>query len=147
MIKKAIIITLSVLLVSAIGYAGDKDEEEVSASEEREAVAVARTITMAPPEGVEAKQPPVTFSHLEHAMDHGCGACHHQWEPEKQDVPHACSTCHTNFEQMQGEMSFFKAFHDRQAEASCLGCHGATIKEEGSPAGPIKCNECHIRKE
>lgn len=135
------ILVLSLLAVGFLlgsGYAKDCPESEKE-------IELEKTIITETPEGVESTQPQVTFPHLNHAMEYGCAACHHQWEPDTEASPAKCFECHSNTKERTGEDSYFAAFHDRQAETSCLGCHMTTSRDEDSSSGPLKCNECHIR--
>ena len=133
---------IGISLIFNSGYAQDCPEAE---KEVVKSVEVVRAIIMETPKGVESSQPSVVFSHLDHAMDYGCAICHHKWNPEEEASPKQCVECHSNTEERRGEDSYFAAFHDRQAEASCLGCHMITAQEEELPNGPTRCNECHIR--
>jgi len=89
------------------------------------------------PEGQEATQPPVDFSHVGHG-DFECAECHHKWDGSGAVTPCSTEGCHSNYASKKGADSFYGAFHDRQSMHSCLGCH----KAEG---GPIKCTDCHVR--
>jgi len=92
------------------------------------------------------------FTHKKHAAEYKieCGQCHHVYEGGKNiwkqgaDVQ-ACQKCHTNIKtgkelntatEEEKKLSLFRAFHD-----NCRGCHTKEKK------GPIKCTECHKKKE
>lgn len=137
----ALILTLILLTIGVFlsyGYAQDCSEQE-------KGIELVRTVVVETPEGVESTQPSVTFSHLGHAMEYGCAACHHKWELESDSSPAKCFDCHNNTEERTGKDSYFAAFHDRQAETSCLGCHASVNLNDEAAEAPIRCNDCHIR--
>jgi hypothetical protein len=98
-------------------------------------------MTLSVPEGAEATQAPVDFSHTKHSAVE-CTTCHHKWD-ETGD-PQSCSDsgCHNNLEAKRGDDSFYMAFHDRRSEQSCIGCHSAKGKA-GEATGPKSCTKCH----
>ncbi len=76
-----------------------------------------------------------------------CQTCHHMWQDEC-EPPLGCteSGCHdllgaTGAEMSEVESAYF-AFHEKDTEQSCMGCHDA-LEEAGEPAGPLDCNACH----
>ncbi|MEF8888428.1 MAG: cytochrome c3 family protein [Desulfohalobiaceae bacterium] len=89
---------------------------------------------------MEADRAPVPFPHLQHSMDYGCGDCHHEWNRQERNLPQTCISCHDEFETTHGEASYFGAFHSRQKQWSCVGCH--TGLGEDSDA-PLTCPACH----
>ena len=98
------------------------------------------------PEGVEAKQPPVTFSHEAH-KDLDCKACHHEWDGKGEIGGCMDQGCHDIIDaktpqEKKDPRFYYNAFHDRKSTISCVGCHSELRKAE-KPTGPIGCKECH----
>jgi hypothetical protein len=122
----------------------DEDEQTAEEATACPFVQLTKTLTMEPPAEMEAKQGPVTWPHLAHAMQYGCSICHHKWQPEEEALPQKCFTCHNN-ENQQGAPNFFVAFHDRKSDKSCLGCHSALKKENPETPAPLVCTQCHVR--
>lgn len=95
-------------------------------------------MTITVPKGMTATKSPVAFSHKGHAAVE-CKVCHHKGDTFKK-----CSSagCHdsTDPKDKSSDKSFYRTFHNRQSERSCVGCH----KKQGK--GPIKCTECHPKK-
>jgi hypothetical protein len=94
----------------------------------------------------EYEKPPVKFSHQRHPKPRiACEKCHHDYEGgrnlwrEGQPVE-KCQTCH-GLTPKADLLDAKNAFH-RQ----CKGCHLAKRKVR-QPAGPIKCEGCHRRRE
>ena len=87
----------------------------------------------------------VPFSHKQHA-DVNCDTCHHRprcaichFSPREQFSPDAsCSTagCHPDMGNSREPMSRFMAFHKRDSERSCYGCHLKDGRTDG-------CMPCH----
>ena len=115
------------------------------------------TITLAPPESVEAKRSEVDFPHDLH-FNFACMECHHQWTAEEEPIQ-SCGTsgCHeldAPPEPDSGDdaiMYYKNAFHDL-----CLGCHreikalnkkvAMTLggsEEQVQTTGPTGCILCH----
>ncbi|EGB13374.1 Cytochrome c, class III, conserved region [Pseudodesulfovibrio mercurii] len=99
------------------------------------------TLRLEPPKTMEAVKSPVDFphgAHLNRAAD--CTTCHHTWDG-KSDI-RACgsSGCHDQ-PGKKGETAFYTAFHGKDTDRSCLGCH-KTAKKDGKPA-PASCKQCH----
>lgn len=103
-----------------------------------QAVEAPADMTIQAPAGLQTTQSPVKFSHKGHAKI-DCKVCHHKGETQQKC---ASAGCHDSADAKDktSEKSFYKAFHDRASERSCLGCH----KKEGK--GPLKCPECHPKK-
>lgn len=95
--------------------------------------------------------PQVGFNHATHDAV-ACSTCHHTWDGKGQ--PQACndSGCHDNYTERQDTMSYFKAFHAKDAEASCLGCHLKNNQVQKAKGGktlalaPCSNNVCHVAK-
>jgi len=125
-------------------------------SEEGELCFPLGTITLTPPEGVEAERAPVEFPHSVH-FDYSCKACHHEWTGGEEDLGCMASGCHDSGTSLlmtnpdEAYRYFKTAYH-----AQCIGCH-KEIKEENlrkemslkdieeplPKTGPTGCNECH----
>ncbi|BDQ35576.1 cytochrome c3 family protein [Pseudodesulfovibrio portus] len=93
------------------------------------------------PAGIKATKNPVTFPHAKHdAAGVECATCHHTWD-SKSDVQ-SCSTagCHDQ-PGKKGETAYYSAFHAKNADNSCLGCH-KIMKKEGKVV-PVSCKDCH----
>jgi len=99
----------------------------------------------------------VVFTHQNHIKAHNisCRECHHVYEEGKnvwnEGMPIAkCETCHDE-PTVKGERTLPPeaqkknlklAFHD-----NCQGCHKKTRKENPETKAPVKCSECHGKKE
>ena len=126
-----------------------------------------KTLSLTPPEGVEAKRPPAVFSHAEHAFRHPCAACHHAWEIGEEIQNCSTSGCHDqgsppekparrswkDLEYSGENIVYFKFAYHRL----CIGCHretkvtlkddsqGGTESEEGTADSlPTGCVDCHL---
>jgi hypothetical protein len=92
--------------------------------------------------------PAVNFGHGQHASI-ACGECHHMWTGK--GPVEACNSagCHDTVTDRADAMSYFKAFHNKEAKMSCIGCHAKLNeerKEKGKPVLNItNCmtNICH----
>lgn len=93
------------------------------------------------PEGIEATQSPVVFSHDSHS-DLDCAACHHKLDEEPDDYSCVSAGCHDDWEAKRGDASAYQAFHNFRSEHSCLGCHRVKA-QAGEESGPAKCPDCH----
>lgn len=90
----------------------------------------------------------VSFDHSAHD-NIGCDTCHHKprcaichFSPKLDSSPYAsCSTvgCHPREGRSMNPDSRFMAFHKRDSQRSCFGCHVA----EGNADG---CRPCHSDK-
>jgi len=140
MTRKILVFIFVFLLIWGLAYAQEASEATEGAEMEASFV-FDKDLTLNPPEdGMEAIRAPVPFPHLKHSMDYGCGKCHHQWDMAKRNTPRTCVSCHENFETTHGEGSYFGAFHSRQKDRSCVGCH----YEQGEESvAPLKCPACH----
>lgn len=93
--------------------------------------------------------PGVKFSHGQHGSI-GCVKCHHMWDGTSE--VQACNTagCHDNLTERQDPMSYFRAFHDKEADYSCLGCHlKSNIERKAHGQKPLSVapcsnNGCHV---
>ncbi|MFW5752111.1 MAG: cytochrome c3 family protein [bacterium] len=130
---------LGIGLIINSSYAQDCPEAEPDLN-------LTRIIIMDTLEEGERTLPVITFDHLSHAMDYGCATCHHKWDPATEAAPTDCFDCHSNTEERKGPDSYFAAFHDRQSEFSCVGCHAVANQEDESLGAPIRCNDCHAEE-
>ena len=97
------------------------------------------------PAGWQATKPCVDFSHASHSgAGVECATCHHTWDGK--GTIQSCSTpeCHDQ-QGKKGAQTFYAAFHDKNAESSCLGCHKTANAKDGSSL-PVSCKDCHARK-
>jgi len=140
MARKMLLFVFIFLLMCGIAYAQEGGESAEGAKMESSFV-FDKTLTLDPPEeGMKAERAPVPFPHLQHSMDYGCADCHHQWNRQERNVPRTCVSCHDDFETTHGEGSYFGAFHSRQKQRSCVGCHSGQGEESSAP---LKCPACH----
>ncbi|MFW6324771.1 MAG: cytochrome c3 family protein [Desulfovibrionales bacterium] len=98
------------------------------------------------PEGVDAKQGPVDFSHIAHEQLE-CGACHHTWDGEGPIQGCMSQGCHDLIDpkspqEKRDPAYYYTAFHARGSELSCVGCH-TSMKRRGESFGPTGCQDCH----
>ncbi len=107
-------------------------------------------LTFKRPAGVlKTSFPPVSFSHGQHA-NIACVTCHHMWDGKSKIEGCATEGCHDNLRERQDPQSYFRAFHDKNADNSCLGCHMKTNiarKEKGQKplaVAPCSNNGCHV---
>ena len=145
-----LIVLAGVLFCVPMFYAEAQDAEELCIP--------VGTITLAAPDGVEAKRAPVDFPHSQHFAIN-CMECHHEWDGGTEYLSCSTSGCHDVIEPPSkadpddAALYFKTAFHK-----SCIGCHKA-IKAENKkraqsmlspvkellPVGPTGCVECHPR--
>lgn len=98
-------------------------------------------IILKTPEGVQATQSPVAFSHEAHS-ELECADCHHKLDENPDNYGCTSAGCHDDFESKRGDHSAYAAFHNFRSEHSCLGCHRAKAKA-GESTGPARCPDCH----
>jgi hypothetical protein len=138
----------------------------VSGQDEDETMSVPMgDILLEPPEGVEAKRPPVNFPHSTH-FGFNCLTCHHKWEMDESIVSCTTSGCHdavaSPVKSGKGKVdedqliNYYKtAFHKM-----CISCHremkaqnkklemsGRVLKDKLPNVGPTGCNGCHVTDE
>ena len=105
-------------------------------------------IEMKAPEGTKMTKAPVTFTHKKHEADYGidCLVCHHK--AESKDAIKGCASegCHTDASKAakKDPKGFYEAFHNKKADASCLGCHKK--EKKAGKAAPVGCKDCHPKK-
>ncbi len=106
-------------------------------------------ITMEAPEGAKVTKTPVTFTHKKHEADYGidCLVCHHKAESKEAIKGCASEGCHTDASRAakREPTGFYSAFHNKKADASCLGCHKKE-KKAGNNNAPLSCKDCHPKK-
>jgi hypothetical protein len=93
----------------------------------------------------------VKFSHDVHTATIGCDTCHHlprcaicHYKPTEKQSPWAsCSSpgCHPDVGRSQDPHSRFMAFHTRESDRSCFGCHTARAEEQGVSQGCLPCHD------
>ena len=117
------------------------------------------TITLAPPDGVEAKRSHVEFPHSAH-FGILCQRCHHQWEGDEEVSSCTTSGCHDLEEAPAKDdgdepILYYKAaYHDL-----CIGCHKEISVQNAElekvfqqadagilPTGPTGCVKCHPKE-
>ena len=140
MSRKVLVFACIFILSCGLAFA-QQGSESAQDTQLKDSIVFDKNLTLTPPEdGMDAERAPVPFDHLQHSMDYGCGECHHQWDMEKQNEPRTCVSCHNDFETVHGEGSYFGAYHNRQQQRSCVGCHS---KQGEDSAAPLKCPACH----
>lgn len=93
---------------------------------------------------------PVVFPHQKHLSLGDCTVCHHKWK-DRSKAPKKCTSsgCHDLIGAKGPEMtkvnSSYYAFHSKESDRSCKGCH-MNRKEAGKSAGPTNCTKCHPQK-
>jgi hypothetical protein len=101
----------------------------------------ATSLLRIPATGSRSK-PPVKFSHRLHKDRRvACTQCHHEYQGRRnvwhEGLPvEKCRACH-GLKPASRRPDLKNAFH-RQ----CKGCH-LRRRQQGRPAGPIKCQNCH----
>lgn len=116
------------------------------------------TLTIEPPEEVDAKRGAVEFPHGLH-FQFSCQSCHHDWDGESEVDNCTTSGCHDETEPSgtrdikdpDNVLYYLAAYHN-----ICVECHRdlekerqeaikkAILKEEDLPkSGPVGCNGCH----
>jgi len=164
--RKFIVFSLC-LLIGLLWSSG----QSLSGETQKEICAPLKTMLLKPPPTVEARRPPVEFSHSKHLLLYSCKTCHHDWDGGEQISSCTASGCHgptkpTKIGKRMGraswldfsvvEIKYFKnAFH-RQ----CIVCHKQIKirnmalmekskggpKPELEPTGPNTCRKCHVKK-
>lgn len=88
---------------------------------------------------------PIKFNHGQH-FNVACTTCHHTWDGKSQVQGCAAQGCHDNFTGQDGALSYFNAFHSRDAEQSCVGCHKRKTGEGSKKLKNMPChnNSCHV---
>lgn len=156
----AVCVVLALILGNALIVSGESSDDTMCIP--------MGTITLEPPEGAEAKRPPVNFPHPVH-FSFNCQQCHHTWE---MDAPiESCTTsgCHDGVvaptkaqkgapseDPKELAVSYYKTAYHRL----CISCHkemklqnikletsGKVIKEKLPNTGPTSCRSCHVKEE
>jgi len=118
------------------------------------------TISLHPPESVEAKRSPVDFPHAQH-FAYDCRECHHKWVGTEQIQNCTTSGCHDlTISPLKAEDPEVKAlpqvrYYKKAYHQNCIVCH-RDIKAENKKlemaqanldslkkTGPTGCKECH----
>lgn len=146
-------LTVSVIFsVSAVSQNPEKSPSQFSdLIEVKNTITYPRDLTFKrPPQAMKTNFAPAKFSHSGGHTSVACQTCHHAWDGVGKVDSCASPGCHDNFSQRYEPVSYFKAFHSRKAENSCLGCHikiNAELKAAGKPLLKISgCaqNICHV---
>ena len=138
-----IALAASIFLVASL-YAGTKVEDE---------------FFMNSP--YEHKKSLSKFTHKKHATDYKitCGECHHddKGQPltnlKEGDDVQKCIECHKKPGQIKGKKAKGlskkqkREYHANAVHDNCIGCHRRFNKEKGTKTAPVKCTECHPKKE
>ncbi|WP_272700717.1 cytochrome c3 family protein [Desulfovibrio sp. Fe33] len=99
-------------------------------------------IKLGPPTGMEATKSLVDFPHGRHVKaDMECATCHHTWDGKSEIKGCSASGCHDQPGKKEAT-AFYSAFHAKNTDKSCLGCHKIVKKRDGKPV-PISCKQCH----
>ncbi|WP_319542978.1 cytochrome c3 family protein [uncultured Pseudodesulfovibrio sp.] len=99
-------------------------------------------LKLGPPEGMKATKTLVDFSHAKHdAAKIDCTSCHHTWDGTSDIQSCATPGCHDQ-PGKKGETAYYSAFHAKNSDKSCLGCHKIIKKRDGKPV-PVSCKSCH----
>ncbi|UJX40254.1 cytochrome c3 family protein [Desulfovibrio sp. JY] len=146
MFSMLVLFVFTLALASAAYSEGGKFSAIVDA---KSTVCYPLELTFKRPAGVlKTSFAPVTFSHGQHG-NIPCVTCHHMWDGKSKIEGCATEGCHDNLKERQDPMSYFRAFHDKNAANSCLGCHMKTNiarKEKGEKplsVSPCSNNGCH----
>ena len=100
-------------------------------------------------EGGTSKRMTVTFVHKSHRnIGVSCKHCHHE---TSSDVPYSScrEACHsTPGARERDPMSMFMAFHARDTDRSCLGCHSQLAAKDPAKYPQFNgCRPCHMTPE
>jgi hypothetical protein len=94
-----------------------------------------------PPKSMKATKTLVDFSHDRHGTAKiECITCHHTWDGKNDIKSCSVSGCHDQ-PGKKGNTAFYRAFHSKKSDSSCLGCH-KIVKKGGTPV-PVACKSCH----
>ena len=124
----------------------------IIAAESEEVMCIpVRTITLDPPETVEAQRSSVEFPHPTH-FAFSCQTCHHQWDGNSQVQSCTTAGCHDldtppeALEKTEAQTVSTMAYYKTAFHAQCIGCH-KTIKarNQNTASGPTGCIGCHPR--
>ena len=141
----ALVIALAVSMFLVAGlYAGTKVEDEFFMNSD-----------------YKHKKSLSKFTHKKHAVDYKitCGECHHddQGKPlndlKEGDDVQKCIECHKKPGQIKGKKAKGlskkqkREYHANAVHDNCIGCHRKFNKEKETKAAPVKCTDCHPKKE
>lgn len=101
------------------------------------------------------------FTHKKHVTDYkiGCGDCHHddQGKPltnlKEGDDVQKCIDCHKKPGEIKGKKAKGlskkqkREYHANAVHDNCKGCHRTFNKKNNTKAAPVKCTDCHPKKE
>ncbi len=150
-----VVLLLGVIAFSTLG---------VAIAEEKEMCVPMGTISLGPPESVEAKRAAVEFQHNRHFVI-ACNKCHHTWNVEEPITGCMTGGCHDldtlpkkddsdTVDRENAHRYYKNAYHGQ-----CIGCHKAMKMEIEKSAktlvamdkpvpvtGPTGCIECHPKQ-
>ena len=123
------------------------------------------TITLEPPEGVEAKKSAVPFPHSKHFVTE-CKECHHKWTGQEKIKNCTTSGCHDLTEAPEKPKKYLSysdvaiKYYKYAYHQMCISCHKEikmtnkaiemsykVVKDTLPAAGPSGCKECHVGEE
>jgi hypothetical protein len=144
----------SIALCLVVAFAGHTAEQKGQPTiEGKDVVKFPLVLTFKKPEPLKKSNfSVITFSHVQHQKV-ACGSCHHMWDGSSDIQSCSADGCHDEYGTLTGTMSYFKAFHARDAEYSCYGCHLRLNKEltaqgkQPLKISPCQNNICHKRDE
>ncbi len=96
-------------------------------------------------EGGESERMTVIFSHRAHRnIGVNCLNCHHETSTDFRYS--ACRDCHSEPGARERDpMSMFMAFHAKETDRSCYGCHSRLSAEDPKKYPAFKgCQPCHM---
>lgn len=106
------------------------------------------TVVMKAPDGQKMRKTPVTFPHKAH-VDTGidCMTCHHKATDKNAIKSCSVEGCHNDASRAakRDPKGFYKAFHSKKMDASCVACHKKE-KKAGKKNVPTSCKSCHPKK-
>ena len=108
------------------------------------------TITLAPPEGVEAQKSPVEFPHGRHFATE-CKSCHHKWQGEGKIKGCMTSGCHDQITAPDKPMRYLSysntaiKYYKYAYHKMCVGCH-KEIKERNMALELSRVSNCIVSK-
>ncbi|MEF2230535.1 MAG: cytochrome c3 family protein [Pseudodesulfovibrio sp.] len=121
---------LAVLLAASLAWAGPMAPDDMR---------------LAPPAGWPSTKPCVEFSHASHSdAKIDCTICHHTWDGKGPIQSCSAAGCHDQ-QGKTGPQALYAAFHAKDAQSSCLGCHKTANARDGANL-PVGCKDCHARK-
>jgi hypothetical protein len=136
----------------------------IAVAAEQEMCVPMGTITLGPPESVEAKRAAVEFDHSRHFVL-ACNNCHHSWKGAESITGCMTAGCHDldtlprkeNSKAIDKDLSF--RYYKNAYHGQCIGCHKnmrqeieqlaktlAGIDGQLPTTGPTGCIACHPKE-